>query len=329
MSVSSVPSAGSRRSAVIAGILAGAALLFVFLLPSQLLLSSPGTDLIGNYVSARAFSTRTLLSGHLPLWNPYTYAGEPFVGGFESAVFYPPNLIFLCLPLARALNFSMLVHLIILGWGMERWASRRALHPWAALLAGFIAPLSGAVFPHLYAGHLSNLCTMAWAPWIFLGLEDWTRHGRRRGLFLASAAICLQILAGHIQYFFYTAVAAGIQAIVASVHPVWRWRALPAVAGCYLAALALSAVQFFPGLAASAEGIRQQKLDYAFASMFSFPPENFLTLLAPGFFGNVGMPVYWDAVTSGKCPFLSGRPVRCSSPSPWAPACAGGSSAST
>ena len=158
-------------------------------------------------------------------------------------------------------------------------------------------PFSGAVFPHIYAGHLSNLCTMAWAPWIFLGLETWIWQGNRRGLFLASAAICLQILAGHVQYFFYTAVAAGIQSLVLSVaEPAARRRAIPAVAGCYLTAIALGAAQLLPGLAASGEGIRQQKLDYDFAAMFGFPPENFLTMIAPGFFGNLGTPVYW-----GRC----------------------------
>ena len=136
---------------------------------------------------------------------------------------------------------------------------------------------------------------MAWAPWIFLGLETWIWQGNRRGLFLASAAICLQILAGHVQYLFYTAVAAGIQSLVVSVaEPAARRRAIPAVVGCYLAGIALGAAQLLAGLAT--EGIRQQKLDYNFAAMFGFPPENFLTIIAPGFFGNLGTPVYW-----GRC----------------------------
>ncbi|HUB65907.1 MAG TPA: hypothetical protein VL981_00315 [Candidatus Methylacidiphilales bacterium] len=276
------------RSAGIAGCLAVAALVLVLLLPSQLLLSSPGTDLVQNYVASRAFAARTMAAGHLPLWNPFTYAGQPFLGGFESAVLYPPNLLFLCLPLAPALNFSMLLHLIILGWGMERWAVRRGLHPWAAGLAGIVLPLSGPVFPHLYAGHLSNFCTMAWAPWIFLGFESWVRWSERRGLFLASAGVCLQILAGHVQYFFYTAVAAGLQALVLTVaEPAVRRRALPALIGCYFGGVALSAAQLLPGLDALEEGVRQRSLDYDFAAMFSFPPENFLTTIAPGFFGTL------------------------------------------
>jgi hypothetical protein len=284
-----------RIGALVAATLTLASLLFVLLLPSDALLSASNTDMVSEFVSSRAYLAENLRHGYLPLWNPFTYAGQPFLGGFESAVLYPPNLLFLCLPLARALNFLMLLHLVILGWGMERWASRRGLNPWAAGLAGFVMPLSGAVFPHIYAGHLPVICTMAWAPWIFLGLETWIWQGNRRGLFLASAAICLQILAGHVQYLFYTAVAAGMQSVVLSVaEPGARRRAIPAVVGCYMAAMALGAAQLLAGLAT--EGIRQRKLDYDFAAMFGFPPENFLTMIAPGFFGNLSTPVYW-----GRC----------------------------
>jgi hypothetical protein len=287
----------NRIAALVAATLMLASLVLVLVLPSDALLSAGGIDddMVAQFVSSRAYLTDSLRHGHFPLWNPFTYGGQPFLGGFESAVFYPLNLLFLYLPLPRALNFSILLHLVILGWGMERWATRRGLNPWAAILAGFfVMPFTGAVFPHIYAGHLSNLCTMAWAPWIFVGLETWIWQGNRRGLFLASAAICLQILAGHVQYFFYTAVAVGIQSLVLSAaEPAARRRAIPTVAGCYLTAIALGAAQLLPGIAASSEGIRQQKLDYNFAAAFGFPPENFLTIIAPGFFGNLGTPIYW------------------------------------
>jgi hypothetical protein len=270
-------------------------LIVVLILPSETLLCASNTDMVYEFVSSRAYLADSLRHWRLPLWNPFTYGGQPFLANFESAVFYPPNLLFLCLPLARALNFSILLHLVILGWGVERWATRRGLNPWAAGLIGFfVMPFTGAVFPHIYAGHLSNLCTMAWAPWIFVGLETWAWQGNRRGLFLASAAICFQILAGHVQYFFYTAVAAGIQSLVLSVaEPTTRRRAIPAVALCYLAGVVLASAQLLPGLAASDEGLRQQKLDHNVAAMFGFPPENFLTMIAPGFFGNLNTPVYW------------------------------------
>ena len=275
-----------RSRLLLASLLAVAAVVVVFLLPSGLLFGAPYTDLIHQFVAWRAFAAENLRAGHLPLWNPYTYAGPPFLGGFQSALLYPPNLIFIWLPLDRALNLSALLHLLILGWGMAYWASRRGFHPWAAGLTGFVLPLSGAVFPHLYAGHLPNLCTMAWAPWVFAGLEDWSRRGKSGGALLASAAICLQILGGQVQYVFFTAVAAGLVALVSTAAvPSARRRALPAIVLCYCAAAALAAAQLFPGFAAASEGIRQGALDYDFAGMFSLPPENLLSLLAPGFFG--------------------------------------------
>ncbi len=282
-----------RPGLLAAVLLAAGIVAIVGLMPGNLVLGADA-DLIKQFLAWRDFATQSVLAGHLPLWNPYTYSGQPFLGGFQSALLYPPNVIFLFLPLCRAANLSLLMHLVILGWGMHSLASRRGLHPLAAWLGALVLPLSGSVFPHVYAGHLPNLCTMAWTPWVFSGLEDFYRHRRLQGLLLASAAVCLQILAGHVQYVFYTAIAAGLHALICSItEPPVRRRALPAVAAIYLAAAALSAAQLLPGLAGVSEGVRHAKLGLNFTSMFSFPPENLLTFLAPGFFGNLIGHVYW------------------------------------
>jgi len=273
-----------------------AALLVVLVLPGDLFLSSSSGD-IEQLASARAFAAANIKAGHFPLWNPNAYAGEPFLGDFQSAELYPPNLVFLILPLARAVNFSFLLHLLILAWGIGYWASRRGCHPLAAALAGMAVALSGPVFLRLYAGHLANASSMAWAPWMLLALESAWRGPALRPLLLAAAAACLQILGGHPQYVFYVAMAAGLHAVVQSVvDPAVRWRALPMVAAAYLGGAALAAAQLLPGFAAVAESVRQGPLDFDFVRMFSLPPENLLTLVAPGFFGDLTTHPYW-----GRC----------------------------
>ena len=265
----------------------------VLVLPENLIFASPYGDLPAQFVPWRAFAAASLRAGHLPLWNPYTYSGEPFLGGFQSALLYPPNVIFLFLPLAAAINLSILAHLVVLAWGMYRWARQRGLHPAAGLACGLTLALGGTVYPHIYAGHLPNLCTMAWVPWVLGGLEGWWASRRVAGLFQASAGVCLQILAGHPQVVFLTAIAAGLHALVCSVaEPAVRRRALPTVAACYGAAALLAAAQLFPGLAAVGESARQAQ-PFAAASIFSFPPINFLTLFAPGFFGDHLHDPYW------------------------------------
>jgi hypothetical protein len=109
----------------------------------------------------------------------------------------------------------------------------------------------------------------------------------------------MQLLAGHVQYVFYTAVAAGLSALVRSVaFPKERRRAIPGWAACYLVAAALGGAQLLPGLSAAAESIRHGGLNDRFVSSFSFPPENLLTLFAPGFFGDLPGTAYW-----GSCYF--------------------------
>jgi hypothetical protein len=292
------PAAAFRRRVWLCALLSVAVVVAItFLLPGDLFLSSPDTDLIGQLAAWRAFAVDNILAGHFPLWNPYAYAGQPFLGDFQSAELYPPNVIFLFLPLARAVNLSFLLHLLLLGWGMGYWVTRRGGHPLAGAVAGFALALSGPVFLRLFAGHLANICTMAWAPWMFCALEAAWHGPRTRPLLLAAAVICLEILGGHPQYVFYLAIAAGFHAVVYSVaEPALRRRALPNLALAYLGGLTLSAAQLLPGLAAIGESVRQSKLEYNFVRMFSFPPENLLTLIAPNFFGNLTDSVYW-----GRC----------------------------
>jgi len=288
--------------------------------PRDWVVGSARADIGQQFLAWRSFASASLRSGHWPFWNPYTYGGEPFLGGFQSALFYPLNGLFLFMPVVPAIHLSLWIHLFILGWGLRRWALVRGLHPAAAGIAGLILPLSGAVFPHLYAGHLANLCTLAWTPWILCGLEAFGSSGSLAWLLVPAAAAAFQILAGHPQYFYYTAVAAAVQAFAAWAGarlfprrpgnarmsapnepsiPGARTAAAPGgaalVAGLtavYAAASVLAAAQLVPGWRATEEGLRHAGLDARFAAQFSLPPENLLTLLAPGFFGGP-LTVYW------------------------------------
>jgi hypothetical protein len=57
--------------------------------------------------------------------------------------------------------------------------------------------------------------------------------------------------------------------------------------------MALGAVQLLTGLQEGGEEVRSIRMPYGFASSFSFPPENFLTLVAPWFFGDMKNDLYW------------------------------------
>jgi len=52
-------------------------------------------DSVAQFYPWRLLLHRAGSSGELPLWNPYQFAGYPFVGNGQSAIFYPPNWLYL------------------------------------------------------------------------------------------------------------------------------------------------------------------------------------------------------------------------------------------
>lgn len=256
-------------------------------------LSNRTTDVFGQFLHWRAFGFGELRKGNLPLWNPHLFSGAPYFGGFQSALLYPPNILFLILPLGPAINWSIALHVFLSGVFMFLWTAHHRLRPLACFLAAAMFMFCGGHFLHIYAGHLPNLCALVWAPLIFLALDGLREKPGLSWSLLGMFAVAMQVLAGHPQYVFYTGVAAGVYTLLCCLRAPERKRFLLGTAGIIIGALGLSAVQLLTGLQESRETVRSEGLTYQMAAMFSFPPENLLTLLAPKFFGDMKSLSYW------------------------------------
>ncbi|MBL7211988.1 MAG: hypothetical protein ISS61_06390 [Desulfobacteraceae bacterium] len=260
---------------------------------SDKVLSKEGEDLFSQYVHYRDFGFTELRKGNLALWNPHIFSGIPFLGGFQSALLYPFNLIYLILPLAKAINAEIALHVFLAGISMYCWTAYRGLHPFARLFSAMLFMFCGPFFLHIYAGHLSNLGSMAWAPLVLLAVDGLVDKRSLGWCLFGMFAVAMQLLAGHPQYVFYTGVTAAIYAGMLLVGHKQRLRIALGILAIYVGAAALSAVQLIPGIQAGSESIRGMGVPYEFAAEFSFAPENLATLLAPGFFGDIETILYW------------------------------------
>jgi hypothetical protein len=115
-------------------------------------LGNEGLDLFFQFVSWRDFGFRELAKGNLALWNPHIYGGAPYFGGWQAALLYPPNWVFLILPLPAAINWSIALHLFAIGAFMFFWMRVRGLNVAGSWFAGVLIMFSGAHFLHIYAG---------------------------------------------------------------------------------------------------------------------------------------------------------------------------------
>ncbi len=265
----------------------------VLLAPGARVVGADSTDLALHFLHWRRFGFGELAQGNLALWNPHIFGGAPFFGGFQSALLYPPNWLFLALPLSAAANLSIALNVWLLGAFMYLWGLRRSLHPFAALLAAALVMFGAPHFLRVYAGHLAGLAAMAWVPLIFCALDEWLATRSRRWLLVGTAAVAMQIFAGHPQTVYLTGVGAGLYGLIRIFSDANRLSAATGLAAIFLGGALLAAVQLLTGMQATAETVRDRPVAYEFAVYFSFPPENLLTLLAPGFFGDVGGQPYW------------------------------------
>ncbi|HTS18410.1 MAG TPA: hypothetical protein VMP11_12615 [Verrucomicrobiae bacterium] len=257
------------------------------------ILSDAGNDLASQFIYWREFTAEQLLLGHLPLWNPHVFCGMPYLGWAQTQVLYPTNWLDLALPLPFSINLGIALHVFLAGSFTCFWGLRRGLRPLPAILAGALFMFSGSFFLHIYAGHLSLLCAVAWTPLVFASVDEWARTRAWRWVAMGTVAVTIQIYAGDFQACFYTAVAAALLLLFGLINSKHRPTILCGLIAMYLGAAALGAVQLFTSLDAAAESIRSGGISYRFASMVSFAPENLLTILAPGFFGNGSAVPYW------------------------------------
>jgi hypothetical protein len=285
-----------------------AAPLLVLMLPTLLrsdttVLSSDMQDLSLQFLPWRQFGFSEIARGNLPLWNPHSYSGTPFLANFQSALFYPPNYLHLLLPVGWAMNLILISHLWLAGQCTYGWCRDRGLSRPASLMAGWIFCLGSQYYTHLFPGHVAFLITACWTPLIFRCADRILGGGDGCWIGLAALAIAMQCLGGYPQTVYYTALALAVY-IVLNLRLSRAWLRATACAACaYVLGFMLAAVQLLPGIVTAGECVRSEGTTYDYSSSFSLPPENLLLALCPTALGDMrDMPYFgrwllWEVST--------------------------------
>src|SRR5689334_2944047 len=79
------------------------------------------SDLSLQFFSWRDFGFRELAKGNVALWNPHIFGGAPYLGTMQGGLLYPPNVLFLMLPVVPAINWSIALHVFGIGALMFCW----------------------------------------------------------------------------------------------------------------------------------------------------------------------------------------------------------------
>ena len=156
-------------------------------------------DIMLHFHPALAFEHRWLSQGILPLWNPHTLFGQPFVGNPQEWLLYPSALLVARLGAERAISWGAVIHLWLAGLGTYAFALRRQYSLRTAIAAGTLWMLCGAVI--LRSQHVGILQTLAWYGWSFWAVEGLLQKANPVWAFALAAVFALASLAGSPQMF--------------------------------------------------------------------------------------------------------------------------------
>jgi hypothetical protein len=271
----------------------------------------------------------TLLSGHLPLWNPLVGMGAPLIANYQSALFYPPNWIYFIFYVFGGISFLawsqalvVILHLIWASIGMAGLMRRLGLGRLAQTVSGLAFGLSGYLVARAWFASISS--TIAWLPWVmWFGFDLVVKQSKFKTLLKLGVVLGLQLLAGHAQSTWYTWLLAGLwvgfwswQNQENSDETNWEktksffknWVLLGVT---IFIGIALAAIQLIPTAEYLLQSQRSATVDYELAMGYSFWPWRLVGLLTPNFFGSQAHGDYWgygsfweDAIYIGIVPIL-------------------------
>lgn len=259
-------------------------------------------DLILQNYPWKRFLTTALARRELPLWDPYIFAGHPFLANGQHAGLYPLTWIFFLLPISRAFGVFIALQLGLAGISMYIFARVIGTNRLGAFLAGMTFQFSG--FLVVSVVHPMIVAAASWLP-LLLALVDLTvrraRFLRQERVMLPWAllgaiALGVHILAGHAEATYFTLLVMGLFSVWRLAHTAltrpratWRAEVLSPALGLLLMVglgLALGGIQLIPLYEVVQGSFRQGAVTLSDVLGWAYPKRRIITFLIPNFFGN-------------------------------------------
>ena len=258
-------------------------------------------DFLYHDYPSRNFASVSLSMGEIPLWNPYSFNGMPFLADIQKTVFYLPCTVLALFVKNGQLSFywlelMIILHYVLAGVTMFYLARSFNLRRVPALFAGATYMLSGFMIAH--AIHQYIITLVAWYPLVLL-LFRRALDGSWKWAFIGAVVLGHSTLAGFPQltlylYFFLFVF------FVFEMLTTYKGSALlsrPALlatarAGVLIVlSVPVAMIQLLPTLEFADLTFRAQ-ITYQKATEGQFSWEQLVTFMFPKFFGTAGATGY-------------------------------------
>jgi len=244
--------------------------------------------------------------GQLPLWNPYSFAGSPLVANFQTAAFYPLNILLFIFPFSFGWSILILLEQLLAGIFLYWYLSNLRLRYSARFLGSFVYTFCGFMTAWLEWGTLDHV--VLWLPLILLSIDKILVTNNKHlfsikngwsWVFLLS--LTFSFFSGDLQPFFYLAIIT-----VCYFFARWMQFKKPKKALLHFVLLAgvffiITAIQWLPTMQFISLSARNaDQLNKWTQPGWFIPWQNLAQFFAPDFFGNPATLNYWGIWNYGE-----------------------------
>ena len=255
----------------------------------------------------KEFAADQFKKGQFPLWNPYTFSGQPLLANFQSSVFYPFN-IFYVLTNARNAWILLIVIQPFLG-GIFMWLALRSfkLSQVASIFGAIAFMFSSYLISWMENGNIAH--SYIWLPLAFWSMNNFFEKFKIRFIVILSLAFSFSILAGHPQtviYLIMICLLYFVFKIFSTKSPLSKIMYFCLV---LLGSIGLTSIQLLPTI----DFYRDSPISLPFAKdVFEksiLPFGNLISFFASDFFGHPASNNYWSRSYGDFTPYLGVVPL--------------------
>jgi len=227
----------------------------------------------------------------LPLWDSYLHGGQPYLASLNLFALYPLNILYFFLPLFRAFNLNIVLHLILGPVFAYLFSRILGLQPISSFITGVVYGFCG------YILSLVNLVVMflvmPYLPLLFMFWHLFLFERKRKWFIMAVIVGLVRVLAG--------APEANVMGMLSLLglslcypYPYTsHFRRIVYWTLLGIFTLGLASVQIFPTIEMVLQSSRGTGFDYSGFSQWSLHPTRILEVFFPEFLGHVDT-LLWD-----------------------------------
>lgn len=253
-----------------------------------------GPDVITEIYPWRYFSINTLKDFSIPFWNPHNFSGNPQMANFQTAIFYPFNLLYFIFPFNLSWTIIIMLQPFLAGFFMYLFLKRSVnLSKIASFLGAVAFSFSSYMTVWIEYGNIGS--TLLWLPLVLLFVKRYFEKANVANFLGISIPVIFSILAGYIQGVFYIYILCFLYygfLIFSKKGSIKNHRKNFLFLLSLFLPFLITSFQILPTLKLFLESTREAYTLLQIEKNLS-PVVNLITIVVPDFFGNPATRNYW------------------------------------